>query len=304
MSIPSDGRRVKVAVVGAGLMGHGIAQAFMVTNFDVSIWDPDRTTRDNVKTRIREHLNLLCDSSPVTLTVCDSLEQCVQECDFVVEAVPENLELKRDLISKIDEINPCCVIGTNTSVLRITEIAANSRDPSRIVGTHWWNPPYLIPIVEVVRGNQTSELVACQVKEWLTAAEKVAVDVFKDVPGFVGNRMQFALLREAMHIVDEGICSSETVDLVASQTFGRRLSVVGPLRNADFIGLDLVEAIMDYLLPSLTDSKDTPRLIKQQLKAGKLGAKAGGGIFRWEAGERDSVENRLLEHLLRANQAY
>jgi len=299
MNISSDGRRVKIAVIGAGLMGHGIAQVFMVANFDVSIWDPNRTTRDNVKTRIREHLTLLGDSSPVTLSVCDSLEECVHDCDFVVEAVPEDLDLKRDLIRKIDEINTRCVIGTNTSVLRITEIAADSKDPSRIVGTHWWNPPYLIPVVEVVRGNQTSESVACQVKEWLNAAGKVAVDVFKDVPGFVGNRMQFALLREAMHIVDEGICSAETVDLVASQTFGRRLSAVGPLRNADFIGLDLVAAIMEYLSPSLSDSKDIPHLVKQQLQAERFGAKTGGGIFNWEAGERGSVEKRLLEHLLR-----
>lgn len=298
MTTPDGNAAVKVAVLGAGLMGHGIAQEFMVAGFDVSIWDPGRDARDNVKTRIAEHLKLIGSDVPVDLNVCDSLAACVAGCHLAVEAAPEKLALKRDLIAKIDAANPDCIIGTNTSVLRITEIAEGSLNPSRIVGTHWWNPPYLIPVVEVVRGEKTSERTAHLAKKWLAASGKLAVDVFKDVPGFVGNRMQFALLREAMHIVEEGICSAETVDLVASQTFGRRLAAVGPLRNADFIGLDLVAAIMGYLSPSLATDAEVPPLVQRKLAAGQLGAKTGAGIYEWGPSDRSDTETRLSKHLL------
>lgn len=288
----------KVAVLGAGLMGHGIAQVFMTSGFDVSIWDPVKAARDNVEQRIAGHLQLMGVDTPVRVRICESLEDCVAGRDFVVEAAPEDLAVKRELIGRIDQANPTCIIGTNTSVLRITEIAAGSKDPGRIVGTHWWNPPYLIPVVEVVRGEQTRERTAVQARDWLVAAGKTPVDVFKDVPGFVGNRMQFALLREAMHIVQEGICSAETVDLVASQTFGRRMAAVGPLRNADFIGLDLVAAIMDYLSPSLAVDTAAPALVRGRLEAGCLGAKSGMGIYPWTAEQRSETEQRLLRHLM------
>jgi 3-hydroxybutyryl-CoA dehydrogenase len=295
--------RVKVGVLGAGLMGHGIAQVFMSAGFKVTIWDPVEEARDSVIERIKGHLRLMDSSAPVELQVCDTLEACVRDCDFVVEATPESLVIKRDLIGQLDHINPHCVIGTNTSVLRITEIAEGSLDPTRVVGTHWWNPPYLIPIVEVVRGECTSEVAAERAKTWLLAAGKLAVDVFKDVPGFVGNRMQFALLREAMHIVEEGICSAETLDLVASQTFGRRLAAVGPLRGADFIGLDLVGAIMNYLSPSLASDEQAPALVRRAIATGRLGAKTGSGIFEWGRSDRAATERRLTEHLLKFQQA-
>ncbi len=289
---------VRVGILGAGLMGHGIAQVFCQAGFRVSIWDPDGTALRDVPHRIDEHLRLLGQERRGEVGLCATLAECVRDCDLVVEAAPEKLALKQELVRQIDAANPDCVVASNTSVLRITEIARHARDPRRVVGTHWWNPPYLIPVVEIVRGERTGEEVAAQVRQWLLDAGKLPVDVYKDAPGFVGNRMQFALVREAAHIVQEGICSAETVDLVARHTFGRRMAAVGPLRNSDFIGLDLVEAILDYLAPSLSDAKQAPALIKQLVARGDKGARTGMGIFEWGEGERGEAEQRLLKHLV------
>lgn len=289
---------VRVGILGAGLMGHGIAQVFCQAGFRVSIWDPDGKALRDVPHRIDEHLRLLGQERRGEVGLCATLAECVRDCDLVVEAAPEKLALKQELVRQIDAANPDCVVASNTSVLRITEIARHARDPRRVVGTHWWNPPYLIPVVEIVRGERTGEEVAAQVRQWLLDAGKLPVDVYKDAPGFVGNRMQFALVREAAHIVEEGICSAETVDLVARHTFGRRMAAVGPLRNSDFIGLDLVEAILDYLAPSLSDAKQAPALIKQLVARGDKGARAGMGIFEWSEGERGEAEQRLLKHLV------
>lgn len=289
---------VSVGVLGAGLMGHGIAQVFSLAGFDVSIWDPDWDALNDVPRRIAEHLKLLGETRRADVKLCGTLAECVAGCDLVVEAAPEKMEIKRELVRQIDAANATCIIASNTSVLRISEMAQVASEPHRVIGTHWWNPPYLIPIVEVVRGEKTSEEVAQRVKAWLCDAGKMPVDVFRDAPGFVGNRMQFALIREAIHIVSEGICSAETVDLVARHTFGRRIAALGPLRNSDFIGLDLVEAILDYLAPTLSDVRSTPDLIKKLVARGDKGSKTGKGIFEWKGGERDDVERALLRHLV------
>lgn len=290
--------RARVSVLGAGLMGHGIAQAFMVAGFQVAIWDPNPAVRADVPRRIAGHLELLGQSRPVDVRISDTLEQCVEDCDLVVEAAPEKLDIKRELMRAIDAANPHCIVASNTSVLRITEIAAGSALASRIVGTHWWNPPYLMPLVEVVHGEQTDKRVVQRVIAWLEQAGKIPVEVYRDVPGFVGNRMQFALVREAAHIVEQGICAPETVDLVARLTFGRRLPEIGPLRNADFIGLDLTSDIMDYLAPSLSNAGQAPRMFREKVEAGNIGAKSGQGTYAWQPSERDATERRLLEHLI------
>lgn len=293
-----SGDHVRVGILGAGLMGHGIAQVFALAGFEVSVWDPQPDALQAVPQRISEHLGLLGETRAAPVRLADSLADCVRGCELVIEAAPENMALKQDLVRQIDTANASCVIASNTSVLRITEIAQYAADPRRVVGTHWWNPPYLIPIVEVVRGEKTCEEIAARVSGWLRAAEKLPVDVFKDAPGFVGNRMQFALVREAAHIVEEGICSAETVDLVARHTFGRRMAAVGPLRNSDYIGLDLVEAILDYLAPALCGTTQAPALLKKLVAEGHQGAKTGQGIFAWSQGEREQTERRLLQHLM------
>ena len=288
----------RVAVIGAGLMGHGIAQEFMAAGAPTSLWDPSPEVLDAVPARIQEHLSRIGSEAEVTLTLAADLAQAVDGADLIVEAIPENMELKREVLSTVQPLAPEAIFASNTSVLRITEIAQNAQRPGLVVGTHWWNPPYLIPLVEVVRGEHTADETVRKTVEWLQAVGKQAVEVHRDVPGFVGNRMQFALVREAAHIVAEGIASPETVDAVVRETMGRRWSAVGPLRNSDYIGLDLVVSIMDYLSPSLASDAQAPEVFQRLLAEGRLGAKTGQGIFQWDPGEREAVEEALVSHLV------
>lgn len=291
-----------VSVLGAGLMGHGIAQVFMLAGASVRIWDPDPEVLHAVPERIGAHLALLDDASPITVQLCSTLEDAVADAAIVIEAAPENIELKQNLVQQVQALNETCIFASNTSVLRITEIAAHAARPEQVIGTHWWNPPYLIPLVEVVRGESTSDTSVSQTLELLRAVGKTPVEVFHDAPGFVGNRMQFALMREAINIAEEGICAPEDVDLVARLTFGRRMPAIGPLRNADFIGLDLVASILDYLSPSLSQATETPQLIKDLLRTGAHGSKTGQGIYSWAEGERNEQEQQLLSYLATQNE--
>jgi 3-hydroxybutyryl-CoA dehydrogenase len=287
-----------VAVVGAGLMGHGIAQVFALAGSRVRIWDPDEATLRAVPDRVQGHLEVLGIDRPAPIELAPSLETAVAGSELVIEAVPERLSLKQELLSRLDSLAPDALIATNTSVLRITEIARGSIRPERVVGTHWWNPPYAIPIVEVVRGDHTAAETVAKVTTWLLAAGKTPVSVNWDAPGFIGNRMQFALWREALSIVEQGICDAETVDLVARNTFGARLATVGPVENADFIGLDLSKAILDYLSPHLSTAASASPLITGAVERGELGAKSGAGLLDWSVRNRAEVESRLLAHLL------
>jgi 3-hydroxybutyryl-CoA dehydrogenase len=233
-------------------MGHGIAQVFLLAGSAVRVWDPDEKALAGVPARIDEHLELIGIARPAEVQLAGSIRQAAAGADLIVEAAPENLTVKRQLVAEFDAAAPGAIVATNTSVLKISEIADGSAHPERVVGTHWWNPPYLIPVVEVVPGEHTAKETVSRVTSWLRGAGKTVVPVRRDVPGFIGNRMQFALWREAMAIVQEGISDAETVELVARNTVGLRLAAIGPLSNADFIGLDLTRAIMDYLLPSLS----------------------------------------------------
>jgi 3-hydroxybutyryl-CoA dehydrogenase len=290
-----------VAVIGAGLMGHGIAQAFATAGTHVQIWDPDSASLATVTDRIRGNLTAMGrDPSSAPVAIAESIEDAVASADLVVEAIPERLELKQELLRTLDEVAPEAIVATNTSVLKVTAVAEGSRRPERVVGTHWWNPPYLIPIVEVVRGDLTEPAVADRVTKWLTAVGKVPVDVKWDAPGFIGNRMQFALYREALWIVEQGIADAETVDLVARNTFGARLAAVGPLENSDYIGLDLTAAILDYLSPHLSVEQSASPVLRARVASGKLGAKTGEGLFAWPDGQRDATTQRLMDHLLQS----
>jgi 3-hydroxybutyryl-CoA dehydrogenase len=279
-------------------MGHGIAQVFLLAGSAVRAWDPDEKALAGVPARIDEHLELIGIARPAEVQLAGSIRQAAAGADLIVEAAPENLTVKRQLVAEFDAAAPGAIVATNTSVLKISEIADGSAHPERVVGTHWWNPPYLIPVVEVVPGEHTAKETVSRVTSWLRGAAKTVVPVRRDVPGFIGNRMQFALWREAMAIVQEGISDVETVDLVARNTVGLRLAAIGPLSNADFIGLDLTRAIMDYLLPSLSTEQQAPGLVRELCEQGEFGAKSGRGIFPWPGQTRDEVEARLLAHLL------
>src|SRR5262245_10328826 len=243
-----------VAVIGAGLMGHGIAQVLAVAGEDVAIHDPVPEALASVPERIAANLRTLgLDTQPADrVRLASGIEDAVVGARWVIEAAPESLELKQDLFAQLDALTAAdVVLASNSSVMRVGDIASRAADRGRIVGTHWWNPPYLVPLVEVIQGDETDPEVVARTLAFLRGLGKTAVHVKRDVAGFVGNRLQHALWREAFDLIDQGVCDPETVDTVVKEGFGRRLGVLGPVENADLIGLDLTLSIHEYVLPTL-----------------------------------------------------
>jgi 3-hydroxybutyryl-CoA dehydrogenase len=222
----------------------------------------------------------------------------VRDADFVVEAVPEDLPLKRTTFDEIERAaRPDAVLASNTSVIPITKIMGGLTDKSRALGTHWWNPPYLVPLVEVVGTRWTSSATIERTIALLTAAGKTPVHIKQDVPGFVGNRLQHALWREAIALVESGICDAETVDTVVKASFGLRLAALGPLENADLVGTDQALAIHKTVLPAVDSRPEASPYLEALVASGKLGFKSGEGFRRWPAEEQTAVRARLLQHL-------
>lgn len=289
-----------VAVIGAGLMGRGIALVFAAGGHPVSIFDtrPD-AARDAARGAADDGRRIgLSIPDGVELSAAPTLEAALDGAGFVTEAVIEDLAVKRALFASLAELTGAeVVLATNTSVMSITEIAADVADAGRVVGTHWWNPAPLIPLVEVVPGDRTTPQTVERTVALLTEIGKTAVAIRRDVPGFVGNRMQHALWREAIAIVEDGIAGPEEVDAIVKASFGLRLPVLGPLENADLVGLDLTRSIHEYVLPYLDARGEPSPLLAQHIERGELGMRSGRGLRAWTAEQADAVRERLLDHL-------
>jgi len=290
-------------------MGHGLAQIFAVYGCTVGLMDVKEGLLDRARENMRNNLTLMAqkgigrleDVEPAIGRVVPTtdLKEAAKGAGFVVEAVNENPKLKQEIFRQLDELCPAdAILATNTSVISITEIAQKARVRERILGTHFWNPPYLIPLVEVIRGRDTSEEAMEKTMKLLTDVGKHPVRVNKDVPGFVGNRLQHALWREAISIVERGIADAATVDECVKYGFGLRLPVLGPMENADMVGTDLVLAIHDYILKHLESSPDPSPLLKEKVRNGELGFKTGRGFQEWSPEEVERSRKRLQEHLL------
>jgi 3-hydroxybutyryl-CoA dehydrogenase len=295
--------KARIGVLGAGLMGHGIAQVFGLAGHEVSIYDPVAASLDAVRTRIAANLRDLGDDESAAQRVhpCADLAQAVRDADFVVEAAPENLDVKRKLFGEVEAlVRPDTILASNTSVIPITAIMQDLRDRSRALGTHWWNPPYLVPLVEVIGTQWTARAAIDWTMILHAAAGKKPAHVKKDVAGFIGNRLQHALWREAVALVEQGICDAETVDTVIKAAFGRRLAVLGPLENADLVGTDLTLAIHKTVLPAI-DSRPAPSPYLERLVAeGKLGFKSGEGFRQWTPEQQAALRAKVVQHLKKA----
>jgi 3-hydroxybutyryl-CoA dehydrogenase len=297
--------RPRIGVLGAGLMGHGIAQVFAVRGHDVFIYDPAQAALDNVLDRIAGvSRDLREDESCVSrVTPCSTIAEAVRQADFVVEAALENLEVKRKLFAEVEaHARPDAILASNTSVIPITAIMEGVKDGARTVGTHWWNPPYLVPLVEVIGTDRTSQATIDFTMKLHEGAGKTPVHVKKDVPGFVGNRLQHALWREAISLVENGICDARTVDTVIKASFGRRLAVLGPLENADLVGLDLTLAIHETVLPAIDSRPGPSPLLGELMAQGKMGMKSGEGFRTWSAQEQADLRAAVLRHLMQARE--
>jgi len=295
--------KARIAVIGAGLMGHGIAQVFALAGHDVTIYDSVQATLDSAKARILTNLKDLGDDRKAAerITPVVELAVAVREADYVVEAVLENLPLKQKLFAEIEQhVRPDTILSSNTSVIPITKIMEGLKRRERALGTHWWNPPFLVPLVEVIETQWTSPQAVDFAIKLHAAAGKKPAHVRKDVPGFIGNRLQHALWREAISLVENGICDAETVDNVIKSAFGRRLAVLGPLENADMVGTDLTLAIHQTVLPDIDSRPGPSPYLEKLVKDGKLGFKSGEGFRKWSPEQQQALRQKVLQHLKNA----
>lgn len=296
----------QIAVIGAGLMGHGIALSLARAGHRVAITDPHAETLASAPDRISASLKSLgATEAEIAETLgmielCAAMASAVGKADFVFEAAPEKLMLKKKIFAEIEAHAPRnAILASNTSVIQITKIMQDLKDRDRAVGTHWWNPPHMIPLVEVIKTEWTGRAVADRMMDLLGDAGKTPVMVEKDVPGFIGNRLQHALWREAISLVENGICDAEAVDTVIKSSFGRRLAVLGPLENADLVGTDLTLDIHENVLFDLESRKGPSPYLQQLVEEGRLGMKSGEGFRKWTQAEADDVRARVGTHLTR-----
>ena len=300
--------RTHVTILGAGLMGTGLAQVFAAEK-GTTVTVRSRKLKDDPARDITNNLQLLVSKGALSdvqargilsrITFTDDLEASLTNADFVVESVLEDMELKQSLFRDIEPyVRKDTILATNTSVMSITEIASKSLHRERIVGTHFWNPPYLIPLVEVVKGDDTSLDTMDKTYDYLKRIGKRPVKCMKDVPGFIANRLQHAIWREALSLVENGIADPATVDESLRYGPGLRWPTLGILENADMIGLDLSLSIQSYVLPFLEDSHEPSRLLQELVEKGDLGFKTGKGYQSWSQEEADASRKRLQEYLI------
>lgn len=297
----------RIAVLGCGTMGHSIAlnaawAGLSVTMQGISDADLEQGWTNMLK-KLEVMLNngILSESEAghiqenIKMTV--SVEEAVQGATFVIEAVPENIQLKINLFKRLDALcAPDVILASNTSGLSPTEIASETGHPERTVVTHFWNPAHLIPLVEVVRGEKTGDEAVERSFQLLKQMKKKPIEVKKEVPGFVGNRLQYALFREAQYLLEEGIASKEDIDDAVTYGIGRRLPVSGPLMTADMGGLDVFSAISDYLFQHLSSAEESLPALKKLVSEQKLGDKTGAGYYKWdEAFSKEYNQKREAE---------
>lgn len=299
----------KIGIIGSGLMGHGIAQIFMCAGHRVRVIDPNEEALLTVPDRIRANLELMAahgttfadDIGTILTRVSLSTEMgSCADCDLVIEAVFEDMDLKQRIFAELDEICPAeTILCSNTSVMSITEIASKSKNRNRIVGTHFWNPPYLMPLVEVIKADDSDQSAVDSTFDLLKSVGKHPVKVKKDAPGFVANRLQHALWREAFAIIDAGIADAETVDECVRFGPGLRWPILGPVENADMVGLDLTKAIHDYILPHINAAPTPSSTLLDLVEDGNLGFKSGKGFLgEWSDEDMAESRKRLSTYLL------
>jgi 3-hydroxybutyryl-CoA dehydrogenase len=291
----------RIAVIGAGLMGHGVAYLFAAAGHDVRVQDPVSAARETLPRRLRDICDLLGTEQAVAdrVTAGDSIEWAAKDAGVVIEAALEQLPLKREIFAELERVAPPdSILASNTSALPITRIAEGLKTRHRIVGSHFWNPPHLVPLVEIVMMGPENRPAAERLASLLRAAGRHPVLVNRDIPGFIGNRLQHAMKREAIALVAAGICDADTIDDVVKQGFGARLGVLGPMEQSDLVGLDLTKNIHDTLIPDLDVTPMTHPYLKALVEKGELGMKTGKGLRSWKPGEADAVRDRLRRALV------
>jgi len=299
----------KAAVIGTGMMGPGIAVSLARGGVETTILSrSEEGARRGLETAeaqlavIAEHGLMTAAEAEAArgrLSTSTDLEQTVAASNWVFESAPEDLELKQELFARLDALAPPeAILASNTSGLSIAQIGASCQHPERVVTAHWWNPPHLMRLVEIVRCEKTADATVERTRALLERCGKAAVVVKKDRPGQLGNRLQHAMVREAIHIVAEGIADAEDVDLAAKAGFGLRLPVYGIFEHQDAVGLEMVLAIQEYVNQDLAKDPHAHELLRKMVAEGRTGRQAGQGFHDWKKKNWDEVRERRDKFIL------
>jgi len=292
-----------IVIAGAGLMGASMAQIFAKYEYTVTIFDifeagiekGKELVRINQRASIEEGDITKEESTQLLSNISYSMDmECFRSADYVIEAIVENMDVKKKFWSSVSEIiSDDAVLTSNTSGLSITAIGEAVKNPQRFAGMHWVNPPHIIPLVEVIAGDKTADETLTIVKEVAESIHKKPVLVMKDVNGFILNRLQFSVLREALYIVENGIASAEDVDNVMKYGLGMRYAAIGPFETVDLGGLDTFYKVGSYLFRELSDQKEVPDLLEKIYQDGDYGTKTGKGFYDYSNGKAEkAIENR------------
>ena len=296
----------RVGICGLGQMGAAAAVAFKRGGYDVLVWDRDperlsavEETAASLEDWMERHVGPALRAGGA-ITPAREPAELDRSADLIMDAIVEDLDRKGELLRgfRVARERGVVFIST-TSGLPVTELGRRGACAELLAGTHFWNPPHLMPLVEVVRGEGTPDSVMDRVCDVMTSIGKIPVRVNRDVPGFIGNRMLHALWREAIYLVQEGVATAEEIDTVARLTFALRMPALGPLENMDLVGLDLIGAIHDYLMEALSNDAETLPALRERIGRGELGAKSGAGFHDWSGRDAAEVAERRDRQIVR-----
>ena len=304
-----------VSILGCGTMGHSIALSAAWAGLPVKVYGISDQDLQIAKKGLQNKIKVMKDNGLFDekeaarimdlIKLSISLEEVVKETTFIIEVIPEVLDLKKNMYKKLEAlVGKDVIIASNTSGFMPSLLAEGMDHPNRFVVTHFWNPGHLIPLVEVVKGEKTDNGTVQRAMQVLQHMKKKPVLLNREIPGFIGNRLQYALFREAQSLLDAGVATKEDIDAAVTYSIGRRLPVTGPLMTADMGGLDVFSAISNYLFEDLSTDQKSGRVLTQLVEEHKLGDKSGEGFYTWDEqfSQLKNVEReQMLIHFLKGD---
>jgi 3-hydroxybutyryl-CoA dehydrogenase len=299
----------RIAVIGTGTMGPGITQVFAQHGIEVNIFDVKPEQRKNALESLNRNLALFAEEGIVPRSSIDqiksrvhtssSLKEAVDGVDFVLEAVPEVPDIKTKVFSDLDAVaDGSTILASNTSGISITKLAGATKRAPAVIGMHWWNPPIIIPVIEVIRGEKTSDETVQTTEALAKKINKLPVLVEKDVPGFLGNRLQYALMREAIAILNEGVASAESIDTMIKAGIGFKFPVMGPLETIDMAGMDIYSRVSQYLYKALNNDTTPPPIVNEMVEKNELGLKTGKGFYDYSGTDVNVLMGGRIKKLI------
>lgn len=301
----------KIGVIGAGTMGHGIAEHFALHGYPVSVYEARKETLDTVKDVIRSELEFMAGEDFImhgdiqrtldNITLYDDMRSCVEDCDYIIEATFEDMELKRSLFAQLEEYTkPTAIIASNTSSLALSEMIKNvgPEKQTKIMVNHWYNPPHLIPLIEMSFFGNMSEEDFSEVWDMYVKVKKRPIRVLKDIPGLIANRIQQGVAREVFSLIEMNAASPEDIDNALKFGPAFRYATTGQLEVADMGGIDIWATVGDNLLSVMDSSTGASKLLKEKVSEGKLGLKSGEGFFSYPEGKKEAVKKAFYKRLI------